>query len=69
MRGGCALIIPRGSKYPIIRYLGFWALLIMVQVLGKYLIIEVLGPCGILVINESTANLVVFYLGILWYPI
>ena len=35
---------PRGSKYPIIRYLGFWLRIIVVQVLGKYVIIRYLDP-------------------------
>ena len=28
---------PKGSAYPIIRYLGFWVIVIAVQVLGKYI--------------------------------
>ena len=37
-------ILPRGSMYAIIRYLGFGYLGIMVQVLGKYMIIRYLDP-------------------------
>ena len=36
--------VPRGSKYPIIRYLGFWVIVMIVQVLGKYMIIGYLDP-------------------------
>ena len=39
--------IPRGSKYPIIGYLGFWVIGITVQVLGKYMIIRYLDPWGL----------------------
>ena len=35
---------PRGSKYPITRYLGFGELVIMVEILGKYMIIGYLDP-------------------------
>ena len=41
-----ALGSPRGSKYPIIRYLGFGVIGIIVQVLGKYMIIRYLDPQG-----------------------
>ena len=35
---------PRGSMYPIIRYLGSGAIVIIVLVLGKYMIIRDLEP-------------------------
>ena len=38
------IICPRGSMYPIIRYFGFWVIVILVQVLGKYMIIWYLDP-------------------------
>ena len=38
------LVLPRGSKYPIVRYLEFWVIVILVQVLGKYMIIRYLDP-------------------------
>ena len=37
---------PRGSKYPIIRYLGFWVIVIIVQVRGKYMIVRYFDPSG-----------------------
>ena len=33
-----------GSKYPMIRYLGLVVVVIMIQVLGKYMIIRYLDP-------------------------
>ena len=33
--------------YPIIRYLGFWVIVIIVQVSGKYMIIRYLDPSGL----------------------
>ena len=33
-------------RVPIIRYLGFWVRVIIVQVLGKYMIIWYLDPSG-----------------------
>ena len=41
MRG---IRVPRGSKDPIIRYLGFGVVVIIVQVLGRYEIIGYLDP-------------------------
>ena len=38
------LSFPRGSKYPIISYLRFWVIVIIVQVLGKYMNIRYLDP-------------------------
>ena len=35
---------PRGSMYPMIRYLGFGVLVNVVQVLGKYIITRYLDP-------------------------
>ena len=35
-----------GSKYPIIRYLGFEISAILVQLLGKYMILRYLDPLG-----------------------
>ena len=37
---------PRGSKYPIIRYLGFWVRVILVQAWGDVYDYQVLGPLG-----------------------
>ena len=34
----------RGSMYPIVRYLGIWVIVIIVQILGKYMIIRYLDP-------------------------
>ena len=34
----------RVPKYPIIGYLGFWVIVVIVQVLGKYTIIRYLDP-------------------------
>ena len=36
--------VPRRSMYPIIRYLILWVIVILVQVLGKYMIIRYLDP-------------------------
>ena len=36
--------LPRGSMYPIIRYLGSSVIVIIVQVLGEYMIIRYLDP-------------------------
>ena len=47
-RGGLlrGFTLPRGSKYPITRYFGFRVIVIIVQVLGKYMIIRYLDPEG-----------------------
>ena len=36
--------LPRGSKYPIIGYLGFGVIVIIVQFLGEYMNMEYLDP-------------------------
>ena len=36
--------LPRGSMYQIIRVLGFWVIVIIVQVLGMSMIIRYLDP-------------------------
>ena len=41
--------VPRGSMYP----LGIWVIVIIVQVLGKYMIIGYLDPLGICQIQSS----------------
>ena len=38
--------LPRGSKYPIKKVLGFWVIAIIVRVLCKYMIIRYLDPLG-----------------------
>ena len=40
------LMEPKGSMYPMLGYLGFRVLVIIVQVLGKYMIIRYLDPKG-----------------------
>ena len=35
---------PKGSMYPMLGYLGFWVIAIIVQVLGKYMIISTWTP-------------------------
>ena len=37
-------IKPKGSMYPMIRYLGFGIIVVLVLVLGKYMIIRYLDP-------------------------
>ena len=38
---------PKGSKYPIILHFGFWVIVIIVQVLGKYnMVVRCLDPLG-----------------------